>query len=452
MAACEPIEGNPDFYGLGIRIGIYLQWSSAWLNLLLDPESAQSVLDTNSVFVFAVVIATIIADQRDAPPIEIYILLQILLGFPITTLSSFGIRLWLMTPSRLKKLLDTLCEEWSKYQERVKQTFKRAPPDTAPRDRETTRTASDEREGAPGSQTLAQQWAKWAQKTLEQGQSQASTTAALPYNVLSALKFPGLSWSGVAWRTATVSMVAVFNEVYWFSSVFDPSEDTEPPECGPPFVFLFSKQPLEGPIVSLGKAAGIIIVGLTVPPAYTLLAIMLQIFWFGYVILLRDAMKLWGPTIPNSLGSSMRRINHILEANALPVLRSLQYYSHVLPTNTLALEVAQSFFDLLVFISTSPGESDIRFSDVLKFLISLGIGKPSMPTPRHGDAAALPAPAVRAATTMSEWENRRYVERGVIYRQAVWNVHLLTFKFIGWAAPWLACVQDSASRGTSTPS
>jgi hypothetical protein len=93
MSTCEPLQGNPDFYGLGIRIGVYLQWTSAWLTLLLDPESAQAVLDTNSILVFAVTIATIIALRREAEYIELYIMLQMLIGFPITTFSSFGIRI-----------------------------------------------------------------------------------------------------------------------------------------------------------------------------------------------------------------------------------------------------------------------------------------------------------------------------------------------------------------------
>lgn len=98
---CEPLEGNADFYGLGIRLGIYLQWASAWLSLLLDPESAQGVLDASSVSVFAVVIATIVASRQNAPAIELYIMLQILVGFSATTLSTFGVRIWLMNPARL---------------------------------------------------------------------------------------------------------------------------------------------------------------------------------------------------------------------------------------------------------------------------------------------------------------------------------------------------------------
>jgi hypothetical protein len=75
MDTCTPFEGNSDLYGLGIRIGVYLQWISVWINLLLDPESAQATYDANSTFVFAIIIATVIAAQRDAAVIKVYIML-----------------------------------------------------------------------------------------------------------------------------------------------------------------------------------------------------------------------------------------------------------------------------------------------------------------------------------------------------------------------------------------
>ncbi|KAM7182618.1 hypothetical protein V8F33_014171 [Rhypophila sp. PSN 637] len=101
---CEPLQGNTDFYRLRIRIGVYLQWASAWLGLLLGADSAQAILDANSAFVFAVAIATIITTKRDAPLIEVYIMLQILIGFHDTILSTFGIRIWFMDPGRLNEL------------------------------------------------------------------------------------------------------------------------------------------------------------------------------------------------------------------------------------------------------------------------------------------------------------------------------------------------------------
>ena len=107
LPICEPFDGNADFYGLGIRIGIYFQWFLAWLSMLLDLESAESMLDVNVAFVFTLVIATIIFACYNSAAIEIYIMLQILFGFPVIVLSTFGIRVWLMSLDRL----DVLCKQ-----------------------------------------------------------------------------------------------------------------------------------------------------------------------------------------------------------------------------------------------------------------------------------------------------------------------------------------------------
>ena len=82
MDTCTPFEGNSDLYGLGIRLGVYLQWISAWISLLLDPNSAQSIYDTNSVFVFAIMVASLIAAQQGTAAIEVYIMLQFRLMSP----------------------------------------------------------------------------------------------------------------------------------------------------------------------------------------------------------------------------------------------------------------------------------------------------------------------------------------------------------------------------------
>ncbi|OTB01056.1 hypothetical protein M426DRAFT_26041 [Hypoxylon sp. CI-4A] len=92
---CEVIQGNPDFYGLGIRISVYLQWVTTWINFVVDPQSAQAAYDINSVFVFALLVATMIATLAEEPtiqPVETHIMLQFVLGFFVTTLSTFGLR------------------------------------------------------------------------------------------------------------------------------------------------------------------------------------------------------------------------------------------------------------------------------------------------------------------------------------------------------------------------
>lgn len=74
--SCAGIEGNFDFYGLGIRIGIYLQWFSSWISNTFNPTAAAANHDANTIFLLAVLIATAIAfGQGSLQPAEKYILL-----------------------------------------------------------------------------------------------------------------------------------------------------------------------------------------------------------------------------------------------------------------------------------------------------------------------------------------------------------------------------------------
>ena len=97
-AACDGFEGNDDFYGLGIRIGIYLQWISSLLTSLLLPTGTSDYMDTNSIFLFAVFIATATATTRNGGlhPAEAFIMLQLCFGFLLSVLSVSGFRLVLL--------------------------------------------------------------------------------------------------------------------------------------------------------------------------------------------------------------------------------------------------------------------------------------------------------------------------------------------------------------------
>ncbi|KAI8286410.1 hypothetical protein K4K60_000434 [Colletotrichum sp. SAR11_57] len=107
------IDGNGDLYGLGVRIGVYCQWVSSWIRMLVDEESIEDVHGVNAIFVFAVIIATILAQvHRDVKPIELYIMLQISLGFFITVLSTIGVRNHFLRPKRVKLI-------WHHYQKVV---------------------------------------------------------------------------------------------------------------------------------------------------------------------------------------------------------------------------------------------------------------------------------------------------------------------------------------------
>jgi hypothetical protein len=87
------ITGNTDFYGLGIRVGIYLQWLTSLLANQYLHEEIRPNLETNTIFLLAVFIATTIASaQQTAKPPEIVVLLYLCFGFVFSILSIWGNR------------------------------------------------------------------------------------------------------------------------------------------------------------------------------------------------------------------------------------------------------------------------------------------------------------------------------------------------------------------------
>ena len=54
-------EGNSDVYGLGIRVGIYLQWISGLLSkAFLEEKDLRDVLNENAIFLLAIFLATVL--------------------------------------------------------------------------------------------------------------------------------------------------------------------------------------------------------------------------------------------------------------------------------------------------------------------------------------------------------------------------------------------------------
>ncbi|XDG03685.1 hypothetical protein ABKA04_003300 [Annulohypoxylon sp. FPYF3050] len=266
---CEAIEGNPDFYGLGIRIGVYLQWVTAWVSLLVDPLSAQSVYDVNSVFVFAILVATMIAIFADSPtiePVETYIMLQFSLGFFVTTLSTFGLRLHLLRPSSVAQLLHHL------------DALSRAV-----------------RGSLQNSSWPSVMWRL------------SSSRIKLPLNYVSPLKPYHLSWSGVFWRTTTICMLTAVNIWLWFAS--QPNYRLANRICDPPFVFFFSRQQLSGAIVGFFKAVSIMIAIIVAPPFFVLCQLALRILNHTIMALYRDFLHSTVPEAPQRLRQPLDRIN-----------------------------------------------------------------------------------------------------------------------------------------------
>jgi len=100
---CPSFEGNSDFYGLGIRVGIYLQWFSSWISNTANPSAAATNHDTNTVFLCAILIATAVAfADGSLQLVEKYLLLLLSSGFFCTVLSFLGLRLHFLQPSALR--------------------------------------------------------------------------------------------------------------------------------------------------------------------------------------------------------------------------------------------------------------------------------------------------------------------------------------------------------------
>ncbi|KAI7777898.1 hypothetical protein LA080_002950 [Diaporthe eres] len=87
-------EGNSDFYGLGIRLGIYLQWITTLLAHLFFDESIPGNLELNCVFLVAVSAGTLVATRAGTiRPAECLVLLHLCFGFIFSILSIWGHRI-----------------------------------------------------------------------------------------------------------------------------------------------------------------------------------------------------------------------------------------------------------------------------------------------------------------------------------------------------------------------
>lgn len=86
-------DGNPDFYGLGIRTGIYLQWITAYLANHFLRQSIDTNLETNTIFLLALFIATAVTTVNDkVQTAELVVLLHLCFGFLFSILSIWGHR------------------------------------------------------------------------------------------------------------------------------------------------------------------------------------------------------------------------------------------------------------------------------------------------------------------------------------------------------------------------
>ena len=99
-----PIDGNSDFYGIGIRIGFYLQWYSGILASHIAKKEVPSLRLTLGLFIAAnilALIAEVIQNPSDLQVAEIYIILLITSGYYTIYIPVFLWRLLTCFNSRL---------------------------------------------------------------------------------------------------------------------------------------------------------------------------------------------------------------------------------------------------------------------------------------------------------------------------------------------------------------
>lgn len=75
-------EGNSDIYGLGIRLGLYMQWLSAYFLRELFPESVTDLASVTFIFEFALFTAAVALTRENSETysMEIMILVAMLMG------------------------------------------------------------------------------------------------------------------------------------------------------------------------------------------------------------------------------------------------------------------------------------------------------------------------------------------------------------------------------------
>jgi hypothetical protein len=87
------IPGNSDFYGFGVRVGVYLTWVSSWLANNFVESEMEGNLDTNAVFLFALALTVVVLSaEKEIWSIDSAILLQLSFGFVFGLMSTWGRR------------------------------------------------------------------------------------------------------------------------------------------------------------------------------------------------------------------------------------------------------------------------------------------------------------------------------------------------------------------------
>ena len=273
--SCPGFDGNSDFYGLGIRLGVYFQWLASWLTNTLSPNEAGLSHTANSIFVLAIVIAIATSIASDLiKPVEVYVMLLICFGFFFTVLSFLGIRLYFLTPASIAKTIKGVRRSWVSWYASRKGRWKRTVHSVVALMVDTTGM------GVLGAALSAAKM----------------FTLGISFTTASSVKHRALSWSGVVWRTAIASMVASINIYLWWSPWRLHQYVADATQCDT-LVYFFGRQQLSSAMITFFKIASIV---LAVPifylfiVLYQVLSVMLQL---TYEVVLH---RIFGSTFGNS--------------------------------------------------------------------------------------------------------------------------------------------------------
>lgn len=225
-ADCPGFEGNSDLYGLGIRIGVYLQWYSTWICITVDPETSGETHTTNALFIFSILVALLQAiSNQSINNIEAYLMLQICFGYLLTLLSVFGIRLQLLRPDRAQRITSTFLSLFNRKRKNWRQSMA------------LVHAMEDDLESATSIGMVP--------SMIKIFGGLRGQEVTLRLSELNSLKEGSLSWVGSFWRVSIATIIALTNVILVFNAI-EPPLPTEGLCGGNGFIFMFAKYQLSG--------------------------------------------------------------------------------------------------------------------------------------------------------------------------------------------------------------
>jgi hypothetical protein len=211
---------------------------------MLNPKGAATSQDANSIFVFAITIAMITAtSSNEIKPVEVYLMLLICSGYFFTVLSFLGLRMHFSSPKRLARFIQRMIpspnflesrrKDWKTFLENLTQTSK---------------------ESAPMKTYIA--------LFLD---IVKLVTMKVSFRTAAYVRYPAVSWSGVAWRSFIASFLFGYSIWFWFSNWLAITRNRS--SCSPT-LYLFGRRSLNDMNINFFRASTII---LAVPILFLLL-------------------------------------------------------------------------------------------------------------------------------------------------------------------------------------